>query len=61
MALELGITPIIIRDQELEKQGFGGIYGVGKAAVHPPALAVLSHTPQVVENLANYFALLNFC
>ncbi|EPY80033.1 putative aminopeptidase NPEPL1 [Camelus ferus] len=23
----------------------GGIYGVGKAAVHPPALAVLSHTP----------------
>ena len=48
MALELGITPVIIRDQELEKQGFGGIYGVGKAAVHPPALAVLSHTPQVV-------------
>ena len=60
MALELGITPIIIRDQELEKQGFGGIYGVGKAAVHPPALAVLSHTPQVVANLANYFVLLNF-
>ncbi len=22
-----------------------GIYGVGKAAQHPPALAVLSHTP----------------
>ena len=22
-----------------------GIYGVGKAAAHPPALAVLSHTP----------------
>lgn len=22
-----------------------GIYGVGKAAEHPPALAVLSHTP----------------
>ena len=22
-----------------------GIYGVGKAAVHPPALAVLSHKP----------------
>ena len=22
-----------------------GIYGVGKAAVHQPALAVLSHTP----------------
>lgn len=24
---------------------FLGIYGVGKAAVHPPALAILSHTP----------------
>lgn len=24
---------------------FSGIYGVGKAAEHPPALAVLSHTP----------------
>lgn len=23
-----------------------GIYGVGKAALHPPALAVLSHTPE---------------
>lgn len=23
-----------------------GIYGVGKAAIHPPALAVLSHTPE---------------
>lgn len=23
-----------------------GIYGVGKAAQHPPALAVLSHTPE---------------
>lgn len=24
---------------------FSGIYGVGKAAEHPPALAVLSHKP----------------
>ena len=32
-----------------------GLYGVGKAAVHPPALAVLSHTPQgadATENIA---------
>uniref|UniRef100_A0A668A797 Aminopeptidase like 1 n=1 Tax=Myripristis murdjan TaxID=586833 RepID=A0A668A797_9TELE len=42
---ELGITPVIIRGEELKQKGFGGIYGVGKAAVHPPALAVLSHTP----------------
>merc|ERR1712136_421546 len=27
-------------------QGFGGIYGVGKAAVNPPALAVLSYKPK---------------
>ena len=24
---------------------FSGLYGVGKAAVNPPALVVLSHTP----------------
>lgn len=27
-----------------------GIYGVGKAAVHPPALVVLSHTPAGAQN-----------
>ncbi|KAM9859185.1 putative aminopeptidase NPEPL1 [Aulostomus maculatus] len=43
---ELGITPVIIRGEELKQRGFGGIYGVGKAAEHPPALAVLSHTPE---------------
>ncbi|KAL4655753.1 putative aminopeptidase NPEPL1 isoform X1 [Arapaima gigas] len=43
---ELGITPTIIRGEELKQRGFGGIYGVGKAAEHPPALAVLSHTPE---------------
>ncbi|XP_059118013.1 probable aminopeptidase NPEPL1 isoform X2 [Peromyscus eremicus] len=42
---ELGITPTIIRDEQLKTRGFGGIYGVGKAALHPPALAILSHTP----------------
>ncbi|CAL9705050.1 unnamed protein product [Knipowitschia caucasica] len=42
---ELGIAPVIIRGEELKLKGFGGIYGVGKAAEHPPALAVLSHTP----------------
>ncbi|OWK03438.1 NPEPL1, partial [Cervus elaphus hippelaphus] len=42
---ELGIVPTVIRDEELKARGFGGIYGVGKAAIHPPALAVLSHTP----------------
>ncbi|XP_026989230.1 probable aminopeptidase NPEPL1 [Tachysurus fulvidraco] len=45
VANELGLTPNIIRGKELKQRGFGGIYGVGKAAEHPPALAVLSHTP----------------
>ncbi|MGH0187675.1 UNVERIFIED_CONTAM: hypothetical protein FKN15_025898 [Acipenser sinensis] len=43
---ELGIVPTVIHGEELKKKGFGGIYGVGKAAEHPPALAVLSHTPE---------------
>ena len=42
---QLGMEPTIIRGQELDAQGFGGIYGVGKGALHPPALAVLSHKP----------------
>ena len=41
----MNITPTIIRGDELVERGFGGLVGVGKAAVHPPALAVLSHTP----------------
>ena len=46
VAKELAIKPMVIRGEELERRGFGGIYGVGKAAANPPALAVLSHTPQ---------------
>ena len=30
----------------MNERGFGGIYGVGKAAAHPPALAILSHKPE---------------
>lgn len=50
---ELGITPLVIRGEELNKQGFGGLYGVGKAAIHPPALVVLSHQPNgATQNIA---------
>lgn len=49
----LGLKPQIIRGEELAVKGFGGIYGVGKAAVHPPALVVLSHSPPGgTENMA---------
>uniref|UniRef100_A0A8D0C0Z5 Aminopeptidase like 1 n=1 Tax=Salvator merianae TaxID=96440 RepID=A0A8D0C0Z5_SALMN len=43
---DLGIVPTVFRNAELKEKGFGGLYGVGKAAVHPPALAILSHTPE---------------
>jgi len=42
---DLSIKPMIIQGEQLNEKGMGGIYGVGKAAVHKPALAVLSHTP----------------
>jgi len=38
--------PLVIQGEELDKKGFGGIYGVGKAALHQPALVVLSHEPK---------------
>ncbi|XP_023705680.1 probable aminopeptidase NPEPL1 isoform X3 [Cryptotermes secundus] len=41
----LGVSSTVIRGEDLRVQGFGGIYGVGKAAAVSPALAVLSHTP----------------
>lgn len=40
------IEPMIIQGKDLEEKGFGGIFGVGKAAVHEPALAVLSYEPE---------------
>ncbi len=43
---ECKIEPVIVQGQELEEKGFGGIFGVGKAAVHQPALAVLSYRPE---------------
>eukprot|EP00903_Cladosiphon_okamuranus_P008938 g8554.t1 len=42
-ALSPSVQVKVIRGEELNAQGFGGIYGVGKAAVEPPALVVLSY------------------
>lgn len=36
----------IISGKELDEQGFGGIWGVGRAATHPPAFVILSHEPE---------------
>lgn len=41
----LNIKPLVITGEALQEKGLGGIYGVGKAAAVPPALAVLSHKP----------------
>jgi probable aminopeptidase NPEPL1 len=37
---------VVIQGEELNVRGFGGIYGVGKAATHLPALVALSHYPE---------------
>ncbi|KAJ3225863.1 putative aminopeptidase npepl1 [Clydaea vesicula] len=36
----------VIKGEELKAKGLGGIYGVGKAAEFPPALAILSFKPE---------------
>ena len=36
----------VLSGEELRERGYGGLYGVGKAATEPPALCVLSHVPQ---------------
>ncbi|KAK2708180.1 probable aminopeptidase NPEPL1 [Artemia franciscana] len=46
VAASIGITPSIVQGEDLKTRGFGGIYGVGKAAEHQPALAVLSYKPE---------------
>jgi probable aminopeptidase NPEPL1 len=45
VAKRTGAKATVIQGEQLREQGFGGIYGVGKAASHPPALVVLSHYP----------------
>jgi probable aminopeptidase NPEPL1 len=43
------VTCHVVRGEELESGGFGGIYGVGKASVHMPALVIMSHVPAGVD------------
>jgi len=45
----VGAAVTVIRGEELRDRGFGGIWGVGKASEHLPALVVLSHTPPEAE------------
>jgi probable aminopeptidase NPEPL1 len=45
-AKKLGFQYNVIRGEDLREQGYGGVYGVGKAAEFPPALVTLSYAPQ---------------
>lgn len=45
VAAELGCKIEVIEGEQLSNRGFGGIWGVGKAAEFLPALAVLMHEP----------------
>ncbi len=38
----LGLEPLVIEGDDLRKQGFGGLWNVGKAACNSPKLVVLS-------------------
>ena len=41
-----GVTCEVIQGEELRQRGMGCIYGVGKAAEHPPALVILTYLPE---------------
>ncbi|KAL5282662.1 NPEPL1 family protein [Megaselia abdita] len=43
---ETNLKATVVRGEELNERGFGGIYGVGKAAATPPALVVVSFEPE---------------
>lgn len=46
VATRVGAQMTFIRGTDLNERGFGGLWGIGKAATRPPALVVLSHTPE---------------
>ncbi len=46
LASSTGAALEVLRGDELEAAGYGGLWNVGKAAVHPPALAILTHAPK---------------
>ena len=45
VARAIGCQIRVIQGRDLEEQGFGGIWGVGKASEHLPALVIMSHVP----------------
>ncbi|KAL7750216.1 hypothetical protein RI367_004389 [Sorochytrium milnesiophthora] len=47
----------VVQGEELDKQGFGGLWGVGKAAEHLPALVHLQYEPSSVSDASKVYAL----
>jgi probable aminopeptidase NPEPL1 len=45
-ALELDCEITVLEGEQLAHSGFGGLWGVGRAARRPPALVVLTHQPR---------------
>ncbi|CAJ1947363.1 unnamed protein product [Cylindrotheca closterium] len=43
------VSSKVIQGEELDKQGYGGMYNVGKAGPHPPALVILSYEPPAAK------------
>eukprot|EP00977_Amphora_coffeiformis_P024933 scaffold17681_cov155-Amphora_coffeaeformis.AAC.4 len=54
LAEELGVPMREIVGEELKEKGYGGIYGVGKAATCPPRLIIMEYNPPdtPTENVA---------
>ena len=53
VAKALNLEAKVIEGEDLNKQGFGGIYNVGKAAKHSPKLVVLSNLkPEAKRTIA---------
>ena len=46
LARDLGVEATVLREAELRTGGFGGLMGVGGAAVHGPALVSLTYRPE---------------
>lgn len=53
-AKSLGISVEILDEKQLEKQGFGGLAGVGKGSARPPRLVKLTYSP---KNASKHLAL----
>ena len=46
--------PLVIQGEELREKGFGGIYGVGKAAVHQVLLLKMHYAFAIKSMLYNW-------